>query len=104
MPPGASLTPTTISSPPKPSAFAGLSQPDQDFLAEHLAQQKLGLALITEWSQGIPFYYQSFSGGVPVTGFYDHMEHLLSKVSNLGAAIENVTLLVNQEIDAAPIC
>ena len=92
-----------ISSPPKPSVFAGMPQPDQDFLAEHLAQQKLGLALITEWSQGIPFYYQSFSGGVPVNGFYDHMEHLLSKVSSLGVAIEDVTLLVNQEMDAAPI-
>ena len=31
------------------------------------------------------------------------MEHLLSKVSNLGVAIEDVTLLVNQEMDAAPI-
>ena len=92
-----------ISAPPKPSAFAGMPQPDQDFLAEHLAQQKIGLALITEWSQGIPFYYQNFSGGVPVTGFYDHLEHLLSKVSNLGVAIEDVTLLVNQEVDAAPI-
>ena len=92
-----------ISAPPKPSVFAGMPQPDQEFLAEHLAQQKLGLALITEWSQGIPFYYQSFSGGVPVKGFYDHMEHLLSKVSNLGVAIEDVTLLVNQEMDAAPI-
>jgi hypothetical protein len=92
-----------ISAPPKPSAFAGMPQPDQDFLAEHLAQQKLGLALITESSQGIPFYYQSFSGGVPVTGFYDHLEHLLGKVSNLGVSIEDVTLLVNQEMDAAPI-
>ena len=92
-----------ISAPPKASAFAGMPQPDQDFLAEHLAQQKLGLALISEWSQGIPFYYQNFSGGVPVTGFYDHLEHLLGKVSNLGVAIEDVTLLVNQEMDAAPI-
>jgi transposase len=92
-----------ISAPPKPSVFAGMPQPDQDFLAEHLAQQKIGLALITEWSQGIPFYYQSFAGGVPVTGFYDHLEHLLGKVSNLGVAIEDVTLLVNQEMDAAPV-
>ena len=92
-----------ISTPPKPSAFAGMPQPDQDFLAEHLAQQKLGLALITEWREGIPFYYQSFSGGVPVSGFYDHMEHLLGKVANLGVAIEDVTLLVDQEMDAAPI-
>jgi len=92
-----------ISAPPKASVFAGMPQPDQDFLAEHLAQQKIGLALITEWSQGIPFYYQNFSGGVPVAGFYDHLEHLLSKVSNLGVAIEDVTVLVNQEMDATPI-
>ena len=92
-----------ISAPPKPSVFADMPQPDQDFLAEHLAQQKLGLALITESSHGIPFYYQSFSGGVPVASFYDHLEHLLGKVSNLGVAIEDVTLLVNQEMDAAPI-
>jgi transposase len=92
-----------ISAPPKPSAFAGMTQPDQDFLAEHLTQQKLGLALITEWSQGIPFYYQSFSGGVPITGFYEHLQHLLGKVANLGVAIEDVTLLVNKEMDAAPI-
>jgi transposase len=92
-----------ISAPPKPSVFAGMPEPDQEFLAEHLAQQKLGLALVTEWSQGVPFYYQSFSGGVPVTSFYEHLEHLLGKVSNLGVAIEDVTLLVNQEMDAAPI-
>jgi transposase len=92
-----------ISAPPKPSVFADMPKPDQDFLAEHLAQQKLGLALITEWRQGIPLYYQSYSGGVPVSGFFDHMEHLLSKVSNLGVGIEDVTLLINQDMDAAPI-
>jgi len=92
-----------ISSPPKPSAFAGMPQADQDFLAEHLAQQQLGLALISERGAGIPFYYQSFSGGLPVTGFYDHMERLLAKVASLGVAIRDVTLLVSQEMDAAPI-
>jgi transposase len=92
-----------ISAPPKPSAFAGMPQADQDFLAEHYAQQQLGLALITEWSAGIPFYYQSFSGGLPVRGFYDYMERLLAKISSLGVAIQDVTLLVNQEMDVAPI-
>jgi transposase len=92
-----------ISAPPKPSTFADMPQPDQDFLAEHLAQQKIGLALITEWSQGIPFYYENFSGGVPVTGFYAHLEHLLGKVSSFGVAIEDVTLLVNQGMAAAPL-
>jgi hypothetical protein len=92
-----------ISSPPKPSAFAGMPQEDQDFLAEHLAQQRLGLALITERHAGIPFYYQSYAGGLPVTGFYDQMERLLAKVSSLGVAIRDVTLLINQEMDAAPI-
>ncbi len=94
---------TDISAPPKPSAFAGMPQPDQEFLAEHFAQQKLGLALITERSEGIPFWYQSFSGGVPVNGFYDHMEHLLARVSSLGVGIQDATLIVNQEMDAAPI-
>jgi transposase len=92
-----------ISSPPKPSAFAEMPQPDQDFLAEHYAQQQLGLALITERSAGIPFYYQSFSGGLPVTSFYDHLERLLAKVSSLGVAIQDATLLINQEMDAAPL-
>jgi len=92
-----------ICAPPKPSVFAGMPQPDQDFLAEHLAQQKLGLAMITEWSHGIPLYYQSYTGGVPISAFYEHMEHLLGKVANLGVGIEDVTLLVNQDMDAAPI-
>ncbi len=92
-----------ISSPPKPSAFAGMPQADQDFLAEHFDQQRLGLALITEWNAGVPFYYQSYSGGLPATGFYDHLERLLAKVSSQGVAVQDVTLLVNQEMDAAPI-
>jgi transposase len=92
-----------ITSPPKPSAFAGMPQADQDFLAEHLAQQQLGLALIIERHAGIPFYYQSYAGGLPVTGFYDQMKRLLAKVSSLGVAIRDVTLLINQEMDAASI-
>jgi hypothetical protein len=92
-----------ISAPPKPSAFDGMPQPDQDFLAEHYAQQQLGLALIAERGAGVPFYYQSFSGGLPVTGFYDHMERLLAKVSSLGVEIQDVTLLVNQQMDTAPL-
>jgi hypothetical protein len=92
-----------ISSPPKPSAFVGMPQADQEFLAEHLAQQQLGLALITERQAGVPFYYQSFSGGLPVTGFYDLLEHLLAKVSSLGVANQDVTFLINQEMDAGPI-
>jgi len=92
-----------ISSSPKPSAFAGMPPPDQEFLPEHLSQQKLGLVLITEWTQGIPLYFQSFAGGVPVTGFYDHLEHLLGKISHLGVGIEDVTLLVNQGMNPAAI-
>ena len=92
-----------ISSPPKPSAFAGMPQPDQEFLAEHYAQQQLGLALVVEKGAGVPFYYQSFSGGLPTTSFFDHMEHLLTRVSALGVAIQDVTLLLNQQMDTAPI-
>jgi len=93
----------TISSPPKPSAFTGMPQADQDFLAEHYAQQQLGLALITEWSGGIPIYYQSFSGGLPAKDFYGSMERLLAKVSSLGMAIQDVTLLIKQDMDAGPV-
>jgi transposase len=91
-----------ISAAPKPSAFPSLPQVDQDFLAEHLSQQ-LGLALITETAAGVPFYYQSYSGGLPVNDFYEHMEHLLGRVANLGVPIQDVTFLINQEMDAAPM-
>jgi transposase len=92
-----------ISSPPKPSAFVGMPEADQDFLAEHYSQQQLGLAVVTERRTRIPFYYQSLSGGLPVTGFYDLMEHLLAKVASLGVASQNVTLLINQEMDVVPV-
>jgi hypothetical protein len=92
-----------ISSAPKPAAFPAMPQPDEDFFAEHFSQQQLGLALIAEKSAGVPFYYQSFSGGLPVTGFSGHLERLLAKISSLGVAVKDVTLLVHQEMDAAPI-
>ncbi|MCK9374602.1 MAG: hypothetical protein M0P73_00465 [Syntrophobacterales bacterium] len=92
-----------ISSSPKPSALPAMPQQDEDFMAEHFSQQQLGLALIAEKTAGVPFYYQSFSGGLPVTGFYNHLQHLLSKVSSLGVVSKDVTLLINQEMDAAPI-
>jgi hypothetical protein len=92
-----------ISAAPKPAAFPAMPQSDQDFLAEHFPEQQLGLALITEWGTGIPFYYQSFSGGLPVNGFYNYMEHLVSRVSGMGVAIQDVTLLINQDMDAEPL-
>lgn len=92
-----------IASTPKLSAFPPLSPADEDFMAEHFSEQQLGLALIVEKNSGVPFYYQSFSGGLPVTGFYDHLQTLLAKVSSLGVAAMDVTLLINQEMDAAPI-
>jgi transposase len=92
-----------IAAAPKQTAFPAMPQSDQDFLAEHFPEQQLGLALITEWSTGIPFYYQSFAGGLPATSFYNHMEHLLTRVSGLGVGIQDVTLLINQDMDAEPL-
>jgi transposase len=92
-----------ISSPAKPSAFVGIPKADQDFLAEHYSQQQLGLAMVTERNTKIPFYYQSLAAGLPATGLYDLMEHLLAKVASLGAASQDVTLLINQETDLGPV-
>ena len=92
-----------ISSPPKTSAFVGIPEADQDFLAEHYSQQQLGLAMVTERNTKIPFYYQSLAAGLPVNGFYDLIEHLLAKVSSLGVSSQDVTLLINQEMDVAPV-
>jgi transposase len=91
---------TNISPAPKPTAFPAMPQADQEFLAEHFPEQQLGLALITEGNTGVPLFYQSYSGGLPENGFYNHMEHLLARVTSLGVAAKNVTLLLNQEMAA----
>jgi hypothetical protein len=89
---------TNISAAPKPTAFPAMPQADQEFLAEHFPEQQLGLVLVSEGSTGVPLYYQSYSGGLPINGFYNHMEHLLTRVSTLGVAVKDVTLLLNQEM------
>jgi len=92
-----------ISAAPKPAAFPAMPQADQEFLAEHFPEQQLGLALVSEGSAGIPLFYQSYSGGLPVHSFYNHMEHLLTRVAALGVAVNDVTLLLNQDMAAAPL-
>jgi hypothetical protein len=92
-----------IASAPKPAAFPAMPEADQEFLAEHFPEQQLGLALVSEGKAGVPLYYQSFSGGLPVNGFYSHMEHLLTRVSALGVAVKDVTLLLNQDMAVAPL-
>jgi hypothetical protein len=94
---------TNISAAPKPTAFPAMPEADQEFLAEHFPEQQLGLALVSEGKTGIPLFYQSYSGGLPVNGFYNHMEHLLARVSGLGVAAKDVTLLLNQEMAAEPL-
>ncbi len=92
-----------IASPPKPAAFPAMPEADEEFLAENFPEQQLGLTLVREGSAGVPLYYQSFSGGLPVNGFYNHMEHLLIRVSALGVGVKDVTLLLNQDMAAAPL-
>ncbi len=94
---------TNISSAPKPAAFPAMPQADQEFLAEHFPEQQLGLALVSEGSSGVPLFYQSYSGGLPGDSFYNHMEHLLNRVSALGVAVKDVTLLLNQDMAAEPL-
>jgi hypothetical protein len=94
---------TNISAAPKPAPFPAMPEADQEFLAEHFPEQQLGLALVSEGSAGIPLFYQSFSGGLPAHTFFNHMEHLLARVSALGVASKDVTLLLNQDMAAAPL-
>lgn len=94
---------TNISAAPKPAAFPAMPEADQEFLAEHFPEQQLGLALVSEGSAGIPLFYQSFSGGLPAHTFFNHMEHLLARVSAVGVAAKDVTLLLNQDMAAAPL-
>ncbi len=91
---------TNISAAPKPTAFPSMPQADQEFLAEHFPEQQVGLALVSEGSTGVPLFYQSYSGGLPINGFYNHMEHLLARVSGLGVVAKNVPLLLHQEMAA----
>jgi transposase len=92
-----------ISAAPKLAAFPAMPEEDEEFLAEQFPEQQLGLALVSEGSAGIPLFYQSYSGGLPVNSFYNHIEHLLTRVSALGAEVKDVTLLLNQEMAAAPL-
>ena len=94
---------TNIASAPKLAAFPAMPEADQEFLAEHFPEQQLGLALVSEAGAGVPLFYQSYGGGLPVNGFYNHIEHLLTKVSALGVAVKDVTLLLNQEMAVAPL-
>ncbi len=94
---------TNISAAPKTAALPAMPQADQEFLAEHFPEQQLGLALVTEGGSGIPLFYQSYSGGLPVSGFYSHMEHLLTRVSALGVAVRDVTLVLNQDMEVEPL-
>ena len=91
---------TNITAAPKPTAFPAMPLADEEFLAEQFPEQQLGLALVSEGNTGIPLFYQSYSGGLPLNAFYNHMEHLLARVSSLGVATKDVTLLLNQEMAA----
>jgi transposase len=91
---------TNISAAPKPTAFPAMPKADQEFLAEHFPEQQLGVVLVSEGTTGVPLYYQSYSGGLPANGFYNHVEHLLTKVSALGVGVKDVTLLLDEEMAA----
>ncbi|MEJ2672225.1 MAG: hypothetical protein P8168_08505 [Deltaproteobacteria bacterium] len=89
---------TNIAAAPKTAALPAMPPADQEFLAEHFPEQQLGLVLISEGNTGVPFFYQSYPGGLPVNTFYNHTEHLLSRVAALGVRVKDVTLLLNQDM------
>jgi transposase len=91
-----------IYSTSKGNAGAGLEL-DEPYAAEP-ARQRLGLALVAEHSAGVPLSYQTFRGGLTESDFFERqLDGVLSKVSNLGVNVKEVTLLVNPGFDPATV-
>lgn len=85
----------------RPSPYADFELPAHEGLAAALPPQRIGMAMLTERVHGIPLYYQTFQGGLPEAGLYEHLQNFLAKAADLGVAVKDVTMLVDQEMDAA---
>ncbi len=91
-----------IYSTPKSSLGTGFELDDQYALEP--SRQRVGLALLSEHSAGVPLYYQTFRGGLPESEFFErHLDSLLARVSNLGVNAKQITLLLNPGFDPATI-
>jgi transposase len=61
--------------------------------------RRIGLALLTDRQSGVPVYYQAFSGELTESEFFArHLDNLMNKMSSLGVALQNLTLIFNQGI------
>jgi transposase len=76
---------------------------DEPYAAEP-ARQRLGLALVTEHTAGVPLAYQTFRGGLTESDFFERqLDGVLTKAANLGVNVKEVTLLVNPGFDPATV-
>ena len=91
-----------IYSSPRNTATVGFEL-DEEYAPE-LSRQRVGLALVTERSAGVPLYYQTFRGGLSGgEAFERHLEAILARVGQLGVKPRQVTLLLNPGFDPAGV-
>jgi transposase len=91
-----------ISSTSPKSVGAGFEL-EEPYAAEP-SRQQVGLALLTEHSSGVPLSYQTFRSGLTEGEFFErHLDGLLTKASNLGVNVKEVTLLLNPGFDPAAV-
>ena len=68
------------------------------------SRQRVGLALLTERTAGVPLYYRTFGGGLPEGEFFQrHLDGLLAKVSSLGVRAKQATLLLHPGFDSGAV-
>jgi transposase len=91
---------TEISPSPRPSAASVLGDKEDEDLAEHLPQQKIGLALVTDWQAGVPVYSKTYPDGLPKANLYENFEHLLQKVADMETTVKDATILLYEEMDS----
>jgi transposase len=91
---------TEIAPSPRPTAAAVLGENESEDLAEHLPDQKIGLALITDWQAGVPVYSKTYPDGLPKGALFENFEHLLQKVADLETTVKDATILLHEEMDS----
>jgi transposase len=91
---------TRLQSTPRPAGGLDEELQDEDF-ASRTQQPGIGLALVTEREQGVPLYYQTFSGNVSEERFFERgLDDLLARVSHLGVPVQDITLMFHQGLDS----
>lgn len=92
---------TRLQSAPKSNGGLDEELADEDFAKQTQQQPGIGLALVTERQQGVPLYYQTFSGGLSEGDYFERgLDDLLVRVNNLGVPVKDITLLFHRGIDS----